>query len=627
MGYKGNSRNSFQQNRPQSYNSNSGPLHTFINPYNFISIESCQREQYPEDGNLTGYMDCVLTTKTPLIMVDSSKKEESRFTKDHFIYKYPFTIDNKPAIPASSLRGMIRSKFETLTNSCFSTADTELAFVTRSKMTLDKAGLLHVVEGQKAELFEADRIEINYEYDKIRNHKSGDIVKFDTAVDRDGYDYYVEKDNGRQIAIFRKGEKFQGTTHDFLYCLVDKNENRITLDSKNKVKVNCGDDVLALYNQSAAFHKANKEQYQKKEIKDGNFNHASYCESEWRPVWWKNNDFSISEGHIYLSLSSNGQLEYGNHLGDLLTKPGKQSYQPCEDESHICEACRVFGNVQDAYSLTGKVRFEDGILLSQTKNYFAYPDSLTTLPILASPRFTNANFYLYSQDMLKDDFSSLSPDYKVKFGKQKGQKRASANPIEYNDPVHIRGRKEYWHFSPKNYKEAEGNQNVTVKPLKDNLEFGFRVYFENLTEEELLHLYLSICLGNDSTHKYYHKLGMGKSLGFGSVKVDVKNIKTKNTVFRNGKIERTIEDYQLDIPQGKDPLLSGFKTLSYRQQEEIKAMYNFDYLKQDKYRNVIVDYPRQQKDKEIFKWFQSNPKVVLPFADKQINLKAAPKKK
>lgn len=590
-----------KNNQSNSSGNSSNKGYTFINPYNFISIDSCRRNTVTDTGNLTGYMDCSLTTMTPLIMINPFNNEENN---GHVRYKETFKINGNPAIPASSLRGMIRSKFETLTNSCMSTVDPQMPFVARSKITLGNSGLLHVKDGQ-AKLYWAKR----YTTGELKEHQTGDIIRFNLS----GRNSIETDENGKYYGVYRKGEEFNKKIHCFIYCLIDSNdfENAkiLPLNSDKKIEVKCDDDVLQLYNNSAKFHRNNFEQLAGRTGKAAD--HASYCQTEWRPVWWRKNNFGSSKGnHIYLSLSSNGQLEYGNHLGDMLSIKGKTDYSPCNDHKKLCEACTVFGAIQDEWGNTSKVRFSDAVLNKNTKNYYEYID--LTLPILASPKYTNANFYMYSTDMIDNDLTSLSPDYKATNG--------GRVPRKYNrDPIHIRGRKEYWHFKPnlkdRMFNDSKSKQNVTVSPLKTDLVYSFKVYFENLTKEELTHLYMSICLANDDKHKYYHKLGMGKPLGFGSVKVDVLDIKVRSLSVNNGLIIRKMESY--DKPKGG--LLDSFTTLSRQQKEEIKCMYDFDYLN-NKYQGVRVDYPKEGPGvhNKIFDWFKNNSNKPLPFANGNI---------
>lgn len=110
----------------------------FLNPYNFVRpldkprpegqvLGNCPPPPHDRyvDGLLTGHITCKVTAVTPLFVSDShdvkGKVGEHRSFR-FFTYKENETDEGegKPALPASSLRGMIRSVFETVTNSCFS---------------------------------------------------------------------------------------------------------------------------------------------------------------------------------------------------------------------------------------------------------------------------------------------------------------------------------------------------------------------------------------------------------------------------------------------------------------------------------------------------------------------------
>ena len=109
----------------------------FLNPYNFVRPLSQSRlegdvlgncpppphDRYV-DGLLTGRITCKVTAVTPLFVSDSHDVKGK--VGEHRSFRF-FTYEEdendegkrKPALPASSLRGMIRSVFETVTNSCF----------------------------------------------------------------------------------------------------------------------------------------------------------------------------------------------------------------------------------------------------------------------------------------------------------------------------------------------------------------------------------------------------------------------------------------------------------------------------------------------------------------------------
>ena len=119
----------------------------FLNPYNFVQFLEKGREADQVLGNcappphdryvgLTGSITCKLSNVTPLFISDSHEvklvvkdESESGKSKDHFSYRFFSAVNNgtqeQPTIPASSMRGMLRSIFETVTNSCLSIFDAE----------------------------------------------------------------------------------------------------------------------------------------------------------------------------------------------------------------------------------------------------------------------------------------------------------------------------------------------------------------------------------------------------------------------------------------------------------------------------------------------------------------------
>ena len=94
----------------------------FINPYNFINVDfkKTQRTDISNEDNkkLTGVLECSLYPKTPFCIPDNQESVENKGHK-----KYPFfRYGDELIISGSSLRGVIRSVYETVTDSCFSTA-------------------------------------------------------------------------------------------------------------------------------------------------------------------------------------------------------------------------------------------------------------------------------------------------------------------------------------------------------------------------------------------------------------------------------------------------------------------------------------------------------------------------
>lgn len=122
--------------RSRSNAQKSDTKYKFLNPYNFVRYIESDRKQdgaTPEEKllgkmpppphdrmlGLNGEIKCQVITETPLFVSDSHGVKTDG---SHSSYRF-FEYDGKKAIPASSLRGMVRSVFEAVTNSCFSVFD------------------------------------------------------------------------------------------------------------------------------------------------------------------------------------------------------------------------------------------------------------------------------------------------------------------------------------------------------------------------------------------------------------------------------------------------------------------------------------------------------------------------
>ncbi len=250
------------------------------------------------------------------------------------------------------------------------------------------------------------------------------------------------------------------------------------------------------------------------------------------------------------------RLSHDDSRGDLL----HHDFHPCENSENLCAACRVFGWVRGTEDVgqkhanepgridacAGHIRFSHGILRGVWDREQKRKVKAVPLAILSSPKPTTTLFYLAK----KKDFGRAKQH---RWPPALRDKRVvdSNVPLYRQDEATLRGRKFYRRrllVNPKIDDPIEGgirridlgkgqrdSQNQTVHLLPEDLSFGFRVFFDNLTEQEIGALFFALTLDPpkgwmprdaQKGEKLYHQIGHGKPLGLGTstVRVDRLNL-------------------------------------------------------------------------------------------------------
>ncbi|RAL20665.1 TIGR03986 family CRISPR-associated RAMP protein [Lujinxingia litoralis] len=137
-GGRGKPRRSTRSQRHSGSDSQKRNIKTrhFHNPYNFVpapprdTLDPELGDHPPvsqdsfEPALYTGRIGIRLVAKTPLLVPDIENAQES--PNGHKTFPLLLSTDGKPSIPASGIRGMLRSAYEAITNSRFGTFSNEL---------------------------------------------------------------------------------------------------------------------------------------------------------------------------------------------------------------------------------------------------------------------------------------------------------------------------------------------------------------------------------------------------------------------------------------------------------------------------------------------------------------------
>lgn len=610
---------------------------TFVNPYNFVKLgNSCKRkrdylkEKEASDA-ISGWLECELELKSPVFIPNSSNKHffgewHSEASKKEELKSYEFysyddlkdrsgeSGENKtteppqnPVIPGSEIRGVIRSAFEALTNSCLSTIDPKMPFHKRAPKSncSGKPGILRK-NGDGWEIQPCKRYMIKTKtrgndrfiipippdkwLEKLRECEvTGKEVRFAKTQPYKKRIRHMEKTIGDAIQDNILSYSSPNATVGKIHITAD-----FTRKHHDSVFVETNDPAIPITKEEAENYLANLEECIKSEF-GKEYKHLD----KGKNINMYNNVcvyYTEYGEKRYLSPSMiNREMLYAK-LGERIG-----NYHPCSDSKNLCNACSLFGMVSDTGSVSSRLRFGDAVPVDNTYGFM--PPVL--LDELAGPKPSATEFYLERPE----NMHNWNYDYQMKWeGNQ-------ASFAKYNRK--IRGRKFYWHhkFKPNELlKKHDLDKNekdkllrmVLVRPLKSG-KFTFKVYFDHVARADVYKLIYVLTIGFSSDNA--HKIGMGKPLGLGSVQ-----IKANKMVRRmiNDECQReesfadlqgedcikTLTDYchKILCSNDSDPeIMNQFKDLT-------KLNHDYDV----RYPYVIEEGKEQP---EHYKWFVGNKQI------------------
>lgn len=547
---------------------------TFVNPYHFVSLEEkCSRgfdydEVKEKKDLLTGFVTCSLKTLTPVFIPNTTPDDPNTFKKYNNICSYDFfsyedingTIDPpapKPVIPGSEIRGMIRSAFEAVTNSCLSTTDKDRLQYKRTTVPAKNCGLLRYDDGKsKWEIIKCNKLKINTNnYSNISGYKEGQLLYIKIQTKR------IRKNN-RTISLqkvldiankpkgddykegwFHWGEYSENKKHESVFVKSPGENNRIFIEeiavkkllenlklyANEKVNIN-----LSEKNGHKGYEKILKK-FNKRKMDDLILDDLKKLNN--LPVY-----YTQYSGKTYLSPAAIGREVFDNNIHSILEANG--GYQPCNNVKDLCPACVLMGLAGEKdNAAASRVRFTDALYKNGKNGNHANNDTfdhlyepVSILPELASPKPSAVEFYLQKTASNADIWNY---DYAFKWKrKPNGRLTNIPEPISYKPQLN--GRKFYWHHRIEDLKKTalisneKLDRNVAVRSLTKEVTFSFKVYFNDITKAELKKLLWVLEIGGIEQNA--HKIGMGKPLGLGSVKVSIDRLDIRKIGFDKDSI-------------------------------------------------------------------------------------------
>lgn len=603
------------------------PGFDFVNPYNFVRLGKVGQKSghvsLASFKGLSGRLTCKLTTHTPLFTPDPLSIEVDGGEAPRRMRF--FRIGEKPAIPATSIKGMVRSVIEAVTGSCLSQFD-ETALDYRSTRGGFKAGKVISLPGGGnpgiIEEMSCAWVNMPGVNDPVRTPGGNIPIARLSNAHMNGQTVYVKVKTISQYMTSR-GRMINLPFH----IVTGISDSPQTGYIKGYLRIT-GKTVPNKKRERVFFELDNPRRFEfgKEEVEEYEDILGKQLEnarSRGLDLGVSSNKLSVGD-LVYFEVDPVGtgrvrrifrvempRMRYQRSRGDLLPP----RYHPCRDIGELCPACRLFGTVAkeaeeeaERKALAGRVSFSDAFLASESKEPRFEKKFLR---VLSSPKPTSCNFYL------------VDPANHAKVRNYDGV--AVTGPRGQLDGgdvgrVSLRGRKFYWHqkydgtlerytASEEQLREAGQLQMTSeVELLLPEATFEFTVDFVNLEEEELGLLLWGLELEKGIGEKpMRHKLGMGKPLGLGSVSIEVMAIEVWG--------ENRFLSFEHPAGEGKEKERKGELVNKFKKTlAEEAGVSDFNDLEQVKDLKAImsfipddVQYPPGGYD-----WFMRNKNVSLP---------------
>ena len=545
---------------------------------------------------LTGSIACEVDAVTPLFIADAHDVRVEAV--GHRTYRF-FQCDGRPALPASSLRGVIRSAFETVTSSCMA------VFEGGERLAYRNTGIARSMKPAIVETLASDA-------------SPGTVVlcsdaKLDPALVNSS-----RKSGALVWALVKKGR---------VPVVTDVADSSSALPRRPDTQPVEG--WLKITGWNIPNKKAERLFYCEKGLsKATRVEFSIDRERDYNRVLSKqraSNDFETEyqsetlqvDNLVYVELESDAETVRniaGVKVPRLLYRNAvavPEHVAPCHDHTKLwlCPACRLFGWVHRRaanlppsahVAYAGRVRLTSARL---THSNGTLPE--TPLAILSSPKPTTVRFYLMPAD-----------------GQVPEQWNGADVEAGYDGNNVLRGRKFYRHqmrpseFARKTDAAHDGrdDQNRTVRDaLQPGAKFEFRLDFENLASVELGALLWAL----EMDQQGYHRLGFAKPLGFGSITIRVKDkgvtvidARRRYTSLRDpGVVMIERARWERWIQEFKDALVEAYMGTGF---EQLPNVQDLRAILGEPPNALPVHYPRSSREPNVegknFEWFVGNKK-------------------
>jgi CRISPR-associated protein (TIGR03986 family) len=725
-------RQAYQSERGQSHRR---PLGDFHNPYNFIPAPSRPKTGTDLDDagtdNLPGHdryhadrwsgkISVCLITQSPLLVPDAARARAYEPEPNHKIYPTRIDADGRPHLPPTSIKGMLRSAYEAVTNSrmaLFEKHRDRLAYRMAAKVgpipaliekRADQLGLrLMEAKGVIGLAAKLCRYQDGRRLPRDKGEKDAALYYSDGNLPQHGDRVWVQVERSRCNQIERRTDDNRpaGNWQPGWVCVTGPNINRkryerVFLEGENDRFIPITDRHKDLWRELIQnyqeIHRRDLEARKKKGNKPQDYLGDKPGETGWSrhidenqkdAVTTRNGtgrvvEYEIKELHegtlCYVEFAPNSNTEVAALIPVTISRrlfavsPNvllSDSLKPAQSYAQLSPADRVFGwvNQKGKGAYRGNLRIGPVRCLSPDPvQDFPYPG--LPLAILGQPKPQQARFYVARStngEAQEDGISKEQAGYwphKGLRGRKVYPHHAGLPQEHWDDPQQDRTQQsnqgffqEYLRPHPpviengtaklnqdrtgfelkmneEDKRRDDQNRSITSW-IKPNTEFEFEITVTNLSRVELGALLWLLELPED----HHHRLGGGKPLGFGSVRL---TINWDETDLREGRtlqqVYTTLDEIANNDRKAAQPCINDFKNVvasSYGSGDFERAPFIAAFRRYAQGFDKPVHYPRalqhgQRRNSTVpphpegkaFEWFVANertgrdggPKLSLP---------------
>lgn len=555
----------------------------FHNPYNFVPAPPRHVEHEElgdhappghhrlEDNRYSGVLRVRLICQSPLLVVDAAAAEPSKGDPEHKIYPVRLGVDGKPYLAPTSVKGALRAAYEAVTNSrlaVFEGWDRRLAMRRPAKVSVVPVNVhVHSSDSVQITVLKQLWLKSPAKLPRYQRHASGDRRKGEgkaalrypdgtlpqhmdhvcVQVDGKGYVTKISKWTTNSGV----GGGYEGWTYITNANISNKRSERVFVVSKDDKTIHLqGEEarrVLRLWQDLIAdYQEIHKKDIDARRIKGQAPD--DYLGDEPGKTAWSRHVYLRSARELGTWCLCYARLEGENVRGLYPVAISRElfdvsplsllpeSLRPATRIDQLSPADRVFGwvNQDGAGAWRGLVRVGPvECCTPDAVERFAHPG--LPLAILGQPKPAQARFYVAKTPNGEAQDSGLSKDH-AGYVKGKGLRGRKVYPHHaglpagyWDKPVEDRTQQAAsGHYQEYRRPRLQGNeqrdsQNRSILGwVKPKVEFQFDLHIMNLSQVELGALVWLLTLPEG----HFHRLGGGKPLGFGSVRLELLADKT-----------------------------------------------------------------------------------------------------